>query len=260
MRGNRTQRAFVAQPRDLQFLRELAVMRIVDREQAQVAAGFHSVTRANTRIPKLVQEGLATRFYVATERGGKKSLYSLTLKGAALAQVPFTGIQRKKNQMLVGDLFVAHQLKINDIYLTLKYRPIPIDGVKLLGWKTFAAPLSPAARIIPDAYFELTVPEKSVCCFLEVDLGSETANIWKSKIEYYLRLAVTGEFEQLFRRSQFRVLIITTSTTRVHSLRKLAAKYIDKLFWVSSFDSINRDGLWSPVWFRPAGDQPQSLL
>jgi Replication-relaxation len=260
MRGNRTKRAFVAQPRDLHLLRELAVMRILDREQAQLAAGFRSITRANTRIPKLVQEGLATRFYIASEKGGKKSLYSLTPKGAALALVPVTGIQRKKNQVLVGDLFIAHQLKINDVYLSLKYRPIPIAGVRLLGWKTFSAPLSSAARIIPDAYFELTVPDKSVCCFLEVDLGGETAKIWRAKIEYYLRLAVTGEFEQLFQRSQFRVLIITTSAARIHSLRKLAAKYIDKLFWVSTFDSIKRDGFWSPVWFRPTGDQPQSLL
>lgn len=261
MRGNRTARPFVAQPRDLHLLREAGVLKVFDREQAQLCAGFHSVARANTRLPKLVGQGLLRRFYAATEKGGKKCLYTLTKKGAGLVQAPFIGLNRPSNQVLVGDLFVAHQLQINEIYLTLKYRPIHVPDVSFHRWLTPKAPLSTASRIIPDGYFELTTPARTVCCFLEVDLGGETAKIWKSKIEAYLNFAASGEFEEQFHNPQFRVVIATTTTDRrVQALRTLAGKYTDKLFWISSFNAIKQDGFWSPVWLRPAGDQKQAFL
>ena len=36
---------------------ELAVMRVIDREQAKVVAGFGSTTRANARLLKLTRAG-----------------------------------------------------------------------------------------------------------------------------------------------------------------------------------------------------------
>ena len=43
-------RGLVLQPRDRRLLEELAVMRVVDREQARIAAGFGSITRVNARL------------------------------------------------------------------------------------------------------------------------------------------------------------------------------------------------------------------
>jgi hypothetical protein len=260
MRGNRTSRPFAAQPRELHLLGEASVLRVFDREQAQTCAGFRSVARANTRLPKLVAHGLLKRFFLPTDKGGKKALYSMTRKGAALAHVSFAGLSRPSDRMLVGDLFVAHQMHINDIYLKLKYRPIPSGGVLFRRWTVLKVPLSTSSAIIPDGYFELTTPNRVVSCFLEVDLGGETSKIWKSKIEAYLNFAATGDFENQFQQPQFRVVIVTTSDRRVQALRTLAAKYTEKLFWISTFTAINRDSLWSPVWFRPTGDKAQSLL
>ena len=260
MRGNRTPRPFIAQPRELHLLREASVLKVFDREQAQLCAGFHSVARANTRLPRLVAQGLLKRFFLPTDKGGKKALYSMTRKGAALAQVPFAGLSRPSDRILVGDLFVAHQLHINDTYLALKYRPIPIEGVHLRRWLVPKTALSTSSAIIPDGYFELTTPNRIVSCFLEVDLGGETSKVWKSKIEAYLNFAASGEFQNQFEQPQFRVLIVTTSDRRLEALRALAAKYTEKVFWFSTFTAINRDGLWSPVWFRPTGVQAQSLL
>src|SRR5882762_8549103 len=128
MRGNRTPRPFVAQPRELHLLREASILRVFDREQAQLCAGFRSIARANSRLPRLVAHGLLKRFFLPTDKGGKKALYSMTRKGAALAQVSFAGLSRASDRVLVGDLFVAHQMHINDTSLELKYRPIPIAG------------------------------------------------------------------------------------------------------------------------------------
>lgn len=260
MRGNRTPRPFIAQPREIHLLREASILKVFDREQARLCAGIRSVSKANTRLPLLVQHGLLKRFFLPTDKGGKKSLYSPTRKGAVLAQVPFAGVNRASDRMLVGDLFVTHQLHINDIYLRLKYRAIPIQGVQFRRWIVIKVPLSPASPIIPDGYFELVTPSRTVCCFLEVDLGGETSSVWKSKIESYLNFAAIGEFEHQFQQPQFRVLIVTISDRRRDAIRTLSAKYTEKLFWFSTFIAINRDGFWSPVWMRPTGDQAQSLL
>src|SRR6266478_1517097 len=110
MIGNSKNVHLILQPRDLHLLKEAETLKIFDREQAQLCAGFQSRTRANVRLPKLVKAGLLKRFFVATENGGKKSLYTLTAKGALTAGVTFEGIKRPNNQMLIGDMFVAHQL------------------------------------------------------------------------------------------------------------------------------------------------------
>lgn len=54
MRGNRTPRPFVAQPREIHLLREIAILRVFDRQQAQACAGIRSASKANTRLPLLV--------------------------------------------------------------------------------------------------------------------------------------------------------------------------------------------------------------
>lgn len=260
MRGNRTKRPFIVQPREIQLLRDASILKVFDREQAQVSTGIRSASKANTRLPLLVRHGYLKRFFLPTDKGGKKSLYSPTRKGATLAHVPFAGINRVADRLLVGDLFVTHQLHINDIYLGFRHKPIPVQGIQFRRWLVIHAPLSPASPIIPDGYFELTAPNRIVCCFLEVDLGGETSSVWKSKIENYLNFATTGEFEHQFQQPQFRVLIVTTTDRRRDAIRALAAKYTEKLFWLSTLFAINRDGLWAPVWMRPAGDQAQSLL
>src|SRR5947209_3892339 len=117
MTGSNQMAGLIVQERDKRLLRELATMRIVDREQAQIVAGFQSVTRANTRLLALTQAGLLNRFFVGTVNGGKKSLYSLSARGAALVQVAPNGLKRKRNAVLVGDLFVEHQLHLNLIYI-----------------------------------------------------------------------------------------------------------------------------------------------
>jgi len=99
MTGNK-RRGLVIQERDKQLLRELAVMRVIDREQARVVAGFGSATRVNTRLLRLTRAGLLRRFYLGTTAGGQKALYALSAKGAQLVNVPLRGPQRRKTKLL----------------------------------------------------------------------------------------------------------------------------------------------------------------
>jgi len=115
-------------------------------------------------------------------------------------------------------------------------------------------------KLTPDGYFELLSDGTTRAMFLEVDLGTEALSVWEQKTAIYLQLALSGEFQKRFRQPQFRVLVVTDSERRLANIRSAVAKSTDKIFWFATFENINRDGLWSPVWLRPTGNQRHSLI
>lgn len=250
----------VLQDRDRHLLRELATMRVIDREQAKCVAGFGSTRRANSRLLILTRAGLLRRFFLGTRAGGQRALYTLSPIGAKLVDVPFRGPRRPQDQILVADFFVTHQLSINQIYCALKFQPISIPEATFGKWQSFYEPLESGTRLIPDGYFEILIPQKTLAAFLEVDLGHEGLSIWKKKVENYLRYAISGSFAKRFGQPQFRVLVIANTERRMHSLRKATSNLTDKLFWFTTSDSIARGGFWSPVWLRAKGEGFQSLF
>jgi Replication-relaxation len=249
MIGNR-QRGMILQDRDRHLFEELAIMRVIDREQARCVAGFKSTTRANSRLLLLSRAGLLRRFFLGTSGGGRKALYALSPTGAKLVQTPLRGPRRGRDETLVADFFATHQLKINEIYCALKFQPIPIEGAKFLRWVSFSEPLEAGTSLIPDGYVEVRTPAKTLSAFLEVDLGHESRSIWRSKVRGYLNYAISGAFSQRFSQPQFRVLTIANSERRLRSLRVATALLTDRIFWFTTFDSIAREGFWSPIWLR----------
>src|SRR5579863_5229036 len=140
MTGN-NRRGIVLQDRDRHLLTELAVMRIIDREQAKCVARFGSTTRANTRLLSLVRAGLLRRFFMGTTGRATKALYALSRSGADIVGVPYRGLRRGSEETLVADYFVHHQLSVNDLYCLVKYQPIPVPDAKFSRWLTFYEPL-----------------------------------------------------------------------------------------------------------------------
>jgi hypothetical protein len=259
MAGNRRRVGVILQERDRHLFRELATMRIIDRELAKVAVGFRSTTRANTRLLKLTRAGLLHRFFVGTIAGGRKAIYTPSKKGGILAGAEYRRISRSHGKTLVGDLYVDHQMHINAVYSAVKFRPLPV-GVRFIGWRALHEPFSQNSRVIPDGYFEIATSGGTRPMFLEVDLGHQAMKVWQQKARGYLQLALSGDFARLFRQSQFRVLVITTSPRRLAKIRSVIAKQTDKVFWLSDFQTINRAGFWSSVWLRPTGDRALSLI
>jgi hypothetical protein len=259
MNGNK-HRALVLQERDRHLLRELAVMRVFDREQAKTVAGFRSTTRVNSRLLRLTQAGLLRRSFLGTVAGGRKAIYALSLAGAKLLGVSYRSPRRGHDEVLVADFFVAHQLSINELYCLLKYRQISVADAKFLRWMNFSEPLDSGSPLIPDGYVEIASPKGIFVAFLEVDLGHEGRMVWKKKIEGYLRYAISGNFTNRFGKAQFRVLVVTKSERSLRLIRSVASSLTDKVFRFATFESIYRDGFWSSVWLRPRGDERQSLL
>ena len=235
-------------------------MRVIDREQAKCVAGFSSTTRANARLLALTRAKFLRRLSLGTIGGTRKCLYLLSPKGAAFAGVPYRGSWRSSDQILPADLFLTHQLYINQVYCTVKFRAIPLADVGFVRWVSFHEPLVEDIPLIPDGYAEVATPTKTLALFLEVDLGSESRTVWLKKIEAYLRYAVSGKFSEQFHQAQFRTLVVANSEKRLASLRAATATATDKMFWFTTLDAIQRDGFWSPVWQRASGDSRQSLI
>ena len=251
---------FILQDRDLHLLHEIGTMRVVDREQAKCVAGFGSTRRVNYRLLGLTRAGLLRRFFLGTKAGGQKALYTLSASGAKRVDVPFRGLRRRSDEVLVADFFVAHQLSINEIYCNLKFRPISITEARFEKWISFYAPLEAGTRLIPDGYAEVHTPTKTLAAFLEVDLGNEGLSVWKSKVQNYLQYAISGNFEKRFGHPQFRVLVIVSTERRMRYLQTATLALTDKIFWFSTLESVAGAGFWSPVWFRARNGECQSLF
>lgn len=247
--NNRT--GIVLQERDLRLMEALETMRVINREQAKVVAGFTSTRRANDRLLTLSRAGFLKRAFI----GSREAVY--WLPGKALQQ------RNGKRDDAIAEpaaLFLKHQLEINRLHLLVRYSSIPVSGWWFATWQGFQKPLSATIPLIPDGYFELGSAQGFRPAFVEVDLGTEAVPIVAKKAQLYLQLAASGEFSQIFGRNQFRVLVITTSDRRLQNIRQAIAKLTDKIFWFATLDVISPEKFWAASWFRPTGDQLQSLL
>lgn len=258
MTGN-SRRGIVVQPRDEHLLRELAfLMRIIDREQAKLVAGFHSTTRANTRLLALYRAGLLRRFFLGTSAGGQKAFYSSSEKGVQLVGAPYQRLRFRNDELIISTLFLAHLSWVNWVYCWTRYAPCPRPGVSFRHWLNFSEPV--ASSLVPDAYVEINTPDGPVGAFVEVDLGSEGAAVWKTKVRNYLQYAASGRFQKRFNLAQFRIVVLAKDDQRVQRLRTIVRTFTEKIFWFSALDTIQTQGFWAPAWQRPTGDGRGNLV
>lgn len=258
MTGSRRIR-FSIQERDCQLLRELGIMRVIDREQAELVAGFPSLRRANRRLLALTTEGLLRRIFIANSVIGQKALYTLSPKGAALVGARLQGLPLRQS-LFGASPFLLHRLAINEIYLTAKYRALPSSDMRLVRWIAFREPLTQVIPLTPDGYFEIASGGSVKAMFLEVDLGTEAIPVWQRKTQLYVQMALSGQFTELFRQPQFRVLVVATTERRLRHIRAAIAKATDRIFRLATLEQIKQRGFWSPIWLRPTGDTAQPLL
>lgn len=258
MTGN-DQRGFLLQKRDRHLLEEIGVMRVIDREMARRVAPFASVSRANARLLALVQAGLLQRFFTGTEAGGKKALYTLSPAGARLVGASAGSLRRKADEIVVADLFVVHQSGVNQLYCAFKYGPAAPDGTRFVRWRSFSDVLDRAVPLIPDGFVECE-GRAGFSAFLEVDLSHERLSVWKGKVRNYLQYAISGRYAEQFGKNRFLVLAACDSEGRMQSLRKATAELTEKIFRFATLPELREHGLWAPVWWKPVGDTPQTLV
>src|SRR6266852_4590644 len=147
-----SRKRILLQARDRHLFHELSFMRVIDREQAKLVAGYRSTRRVNDRLLALTRAGLLRRFFIGTPAGWKKSLYSLSERSAKLINVRNRGPRRRQDEIVTVDFFLNHQLGVNEIYCLLKYGSPQPGLAQLQDWKCFFQPIDPDGALIPDAY------------------------------------------------------------------------------------------------------------
>jgi hypothetical protein len=167
------------------------------------------------------------------------------------AGTPYRRFRRKNNGLYSGDLFLEHQLLLNDIYLSIHAAS---PAVTVQNWQTFEKPL-PDSAIIPDAYCEIVKDQSIKPVFLEVDKATESKKTWEKKVANYLSFALSSAFEKHFHHSQFRVLVITTAQQPLRRIQSAIAEQTSKVFYLTTFSQVKTSGFLSAIWQRPSGGE-----
>jgi hypothetical protein len=243
----------VIQDRDRHLLTELGTLRVIDREQARIVGGFGSTTRVNARLLALTQSGFLRRFFLGWGASGRKAIYAISRKGAQLVNVPERGPRQRRDASIASDFFVEHQLAVNEVYCELKYRQRRFEDLSLRSWMSFSSSLSAGRDLIPDGYFELKSQNEVIAGFVEVDLGTERRAVWTKKVESYLQLRLSGDFEREFHERTFRVLVMLDGERRLASIRNTIQGLTNKLFWLTTLGSFREHGVVDASWIRPSG-------
>jgi len=242
--------------RDRELLALLHEAKLLDREQIQQLLSFGSITRANDRLSRLHAAGLLYRYFVGTIASGRKALYAISPRGAAsIGREMVWKLHRAQNELLVGEIGIEHRLAVNWCWISMKRGPNP----ELVRFARFNEPISRALALAPDGYAELQGSDGVQPVFLEVDLTTETSRVWIRKVELYLKLATSGEFQRIFHQQRFKVAVVCTSERRIENLRRTVCKQTAKLFYFSLLETTKRDGFAAPHWLRPEGDARESI-
>jgi hypothetical protein len=242
--------------RDRELFALLHEARLMDREQIQQLLSFGSVTRTNDRLSRLHAAGLLYRYFIGTIASGRKALYAISPRGAAtIGREMVWKLHRSQNELLVGEAGIEHQLAVNWCWISMRRGPNP----DLIRFARFNEPISQALALAPDGYAELRGSDGIQPVFLEVDLTTETSRVWAKKVDLYLKLATSGEFQRIFRQQRFKVAVVCTSERRLRSLRQIVRKQTTKLFYFSLLQTTKRDGFAAPHWLRPDGETRESI-
>lgn len=243
--------------RDRRLIDAVGRFGIVTREQIARHLQFGSVTRANAVLLRLFRNGYLARRLQPSLRGTRRLTYFVGPQGHELLGLSPESSTGRRRWPLVSDLFLDHQLDLNDVRLALEHEQRPAyEFVRFLSERELA-PMN--LGIVPDGYCEYRLDGKSYSLFLEIDRGTESARRWTSKIDAYLRLAYQNTFSEKFGRRFFRVFVTAPSTRRLKGIAREIAKRTDRIFWLAAHDELLREGPFAPVWHRPDGSGPKSL-
>lgn len=242
--------------RDREVIGVAASFVVVTREQLARLGHFRSKTRANATLARLVRfEYLARRFQPSFV-GSRRSLYFLGPRGHEL--LDGSESQSRSNRVkLLSDLFLEHQLAVNDTRIDFLTASMPNYQVER--WVSDVALRELKLGVVPDGFVEYRLAGLRFFAFVEIDRGTESHRVWERKVAGYLDVVRTGRHERVLGCRYFRVLVLTHSQRRSDNLRRFVATRTRQVFWFASFERLMTDGPFASIWSRPDGSDMQSL-
>jgi hypothetical protein len=240
--------------RDQQLIKLVEASGVLTRDQIWRSLKFGSLTRVNAILLRLVRFGYLHRRFQPTLTGSRRAVYLVGPLGWELLLGP-SEVRPRSSWEQRSDLFIEHQLAINDVRLSFEQA----RDLQLLRFLPESNLRNRALPIVPDAYLEWTHGKTTVAAFLEADLGTESRRRWTEKLRGYFSLTLGDRFTREFRRPTFDVLVVTTSEKRLANIRTLVAAHTDRVFLLTTRTALVSRGPLAPIWHRPKGVGLQSL-
>jgi hypothetical protein len=110
------------------------------------------------------------------------------------------------------------------------------------------------SAVVPDAFFTLEIPERSLNFMVEVDLATVTGEsevwnrrTWARKVAAYVAYVKTGSYERRYHSTSLRVLTVCPSAQRVANLRRITETTGGRRFWFSTIDQLHQ-AFSAPIW------------
>ena len=177
-------------------------------------------------------DGFLERKFLSTRGWNSPTLYVLDRRGAELLRTEYNldDLVWYSSSKELKQEFLEHMLAINDIRIAVN-KAAEASGYELLKWVNETelkasydrVPIrTPSGRaqfvsLIPDSYFILKTPNGYAHFFLELDRGTETLRVFKTKVLAYASYYATGRYEQRFHSKSMRVLTVTGGERRLES-------------------------------------------
>jgi len=265
----------VLQPRDVAIVLAVYENRFLRRDQIE-RLFFKTTPTCNQRLQKLYQHKFLDRIFQPVDFGSSQAVYALDSVGAEVvaakigvgkSQINWT---RRHNQ--IEHIFMAHTLAVSELRvgLELALRLREEEDVKLLFWKREGLlprekvqdPENPEKRlsVIPDAFFGLETDRGKLFFFVEVDMGTETLDRFRTKIVAYREYWKSGKFSDRYTYRNFRVLTVTNGVQRLNNLIGTAANTGAKNMFLFSVDKLASSDILGASWYRPNSLDPISIL
>lgn len=265
----------VLQARDIGIVLAVYENRFLRRDQIEKLF-FKTTPTCNQRLQKLYQHKFLDRIFQPVDFGSSQAVYALDSVGAevvaakigvAKRQINWT---RRHNQ--IEYLFLAHTLAVSELRvgleLALRFREE--SDVKLIFWKREGLlprekvqdPENPEKKlsVIPDAFFGLETDRGKLFFFVEVDMGTETLDRFRTKIVAYREYWKSGKFSDRYTYRNFRVLTVTNGVQRLNNLIATADKTGAKNMFLFTVDKLASSDILGDSWYRPNSLDPISIL
>lgn len=188
-------------PRDRELIRDVGLSHVLSRDLTIRLGYFGSVTRANTRLRQLGNEGLVKRLDTAFFSQG---LYTV---GPLAHELFEPALARLVRARAGSPRFLLHALATGEVRAELTRRSGASWRFEQELWRKLPGPEGGEVR--PDGLVTAGVP-----VFVEVDLGNASLPKVRAKLDAYRSLARSGLCRDLYGFEDFNLLVVTTGNLR----------------------------------------------
>lgn len=235
-----------------------------------------SLRAAQHRLHLLTEAGFLRVIKQRVQRGegDLPYIYALDRAGAILASqqmgIDYASIDWKPKALEENYIFLQHLLETHNLRIAITLSAQKL-GIELNTWlyetilrskewvdhvllkeRKDGKDVETRVSVIPDSFCVLETPRGMGYFPIEIDRGTVTLARWREKVQAYIEYHKSGEYQNRYHARNFRLLILTTSMTRLMNLKEQCEQVApdDERFWFTTFDKVVRK---LPIPYSPSG-------